>query len=202
MHSNFMKLTVAVALLALLGACKGEEKHEAAPEPEREQTRIEQARDEVVETTESAQEKAAEEAEVVAEKSREGYEQVKESSAETYDKVKETTADTYEKAKETGAAAVEKTEEMAEKAVEKGSEVADKATTDAGPDVVIYEARNGNVTFDHKMHAEALACNLCHTEMPAQMTITLDQASAHELCIGCHRDQGAGPTACNACHIR
>jgi hypothetical protein len=60
------------------------------------------------------------------------------------------------------------------------------------------EAKNGNVTFNHKSHA-AVECKTCHTSgTPGKMD--LDKDSAHKLCKGCHESKGAGPTKCGDCH--
>jgi len=66
-------------------------------------------------------------------------------------------------------------------------------------DTVVYPAKNGNVTFNHKAHQEKLKdCKLCHGDAaPAKIAINKDKA--HELCKGCHA-KGAGPTKCGECH--
>lgn len=64
---------------------------------------------------------------------------------------------------------------------------------------IILEASYGNVTFPHAVHGEAFACATCHGDQnPADLEITKDVA--HQLCRDCHKDQGAGPTACTGCH--
>ncbi len=66
-------------------------------------------------------------------------------------------------------------------------------------DSVVYEASKGNVTFDHKAHAEILNdCSKCHAGEPAK--IEIDKSSAHSTsCKDCHKEMG-GPTKCNDCH--
>ena len=65
-------------------------------------------------------------------------------------------------------------------------------------DVVTYESKKGNVTFDHKAHSEAVACDKCHAGEPAK--IEIDKKAAHgEACKDCHKAD-AGPTKCNDCH--
>ena len=65
-------------------------------------------------------------------------------------------------------------------------------------DVVTYENKKGNVTFNHKAHGEKLGCKACHEGAPAK--IAIDKNSAHkQLCKDCHKKQG-GPTKCNDCH--
>jgi opacity protein-like surface antigen len=66
-------------------------------------------------------------------------------------------------------------------------------------DVVTYESKKGNVTFDHKAHSE-LGCDKCHEGEPAK--IEIDKKAAHgDACKSCHKKDG-GPTKCNACHVK
>ena len=75
---------------------------------------------------------------------------------------------------------------------------ASAAMAAAAPDSVTMEAKNGNVTFNHKAHA-AGDCKSCHGEgTPAK--VDLDKAAAHKLCIDCHKAKSAGPTKCGECH--
>ncbi len=67
------------------------------------------------------------------------------------------------------------------------------------PETVTLEAKNGNITFNHKAHGERAECQTCHAEGTPQK-IELDQAMGHKLCRGCHEEQGAGPTKCAECH--
>ena len=72
----------------------------------------------------------------------------------------------------------------------------------AAADVYTYEARNGNVTFEHQGHVDALgadSCAKCHADGPGPIDVTKDWA--HETCTGCHKDMGA-PARCNDCHKR
>lgn len=64
-------------------------------------------------------------------------------------------------------------------------------------DVYTYEAKNGNVTFNHKAHTERAECAKCHQGTPAKFEVTKDWA--HKECKGCHQEKG-GPTKCNDCH--
>lgn len=67
------------------------------------------------------------------------------------------------------------------------------------PESVTLEAKNGNVTFNHKAHGARMECSTCHgTGTPAK--IELDKDSAHKLCKDCHASKGAGPTKCGECH--
>jgi predicted CXXCH cytochrome family protein len=69
----------------------------------------------------------------------------------------------------------------------------------AAPDSVTMNAKNGNVTFDHKKHSASGDCKSCHGEgTPAKLT--LDKEAAHKLCIDCHKAKTAGPTKCGECH--
>lgn len=78
----------------------------------------------------------------------------------------------------------------------------------------------GNVLFDHKSHLKdyGVDCIDCHhdimdnSEMPTPCSeCHLPQGSDeapkramafHNQCIGCHEDQGTGPTECSSCHVR
>ena len=65
-------------------------------------------------------------------------------------------------------------------------------------DVVTYESKKGNVTFDHKAHSEKMGCEKCHEGTPAK--IAVDKDAAHgAACKDCHKADG-GPTKCNDCH--
>ncbi|WP_432823083.1 cytochrome c3 family protein [Trichloromonas sp.] len=75
--------------------------------------------------------------------------------------------------------------------------VAFAATAALATDTVVMEAKNGNVTFNHKTHADQLGCEACHQGEPAM--IELDKNSAHALCKDCHKAQ-SGPTKCGDCH--
>ena len=66
-------------------------------------------------------------------------------------------------------------------------------------DTVVYPAKNGNVTFNHKVHSTKHACKQCHGE-GAPAKIAIDKDKAHTLCKGCHADKKAGPTKCGECH--
>ncbi|MBE0599437.1 MAG: cytochrome C [Desulfuromonadales bacterium] len=69
----------------------------------------------------------------------------------------------------------------------------------AAPDSVTLEAKNGNVTFNHKAHAAAMECAACHgAGTPGKLE--LDKDTAHKTCTGCHKEKAAGPTKCGECH--
>ena len=68
----------------------------------------------------------------------------------------------------------------------------------AADNVYTYEAKNGNVTFDHDLHKKAAgSCVKCHEGAPGP--IDVDKSLGHGLCKDCHKDMG-GPTKCNECH--
>jgi predicted CXXCH cytochrome family protein len=71
--------------------------------------------------------------------------------------------------------------------------------TDSGPETVVFEAKNGNVTFPHQAHGEREDCTSCHEQTPPEK-LELTQESAHKLCRGCHEERGAGPVKCLDCH--
>jgi len=65
-------------------------------------------------------------------------------------------------------------------------------------DVVTYESKKGNVSFNHKAHSESISCDKCHAGEPAK--IEIDKSAAHgAACKDCHKAEG-GPTKCNDCH--
>lgn len=67
-----------------------------------------------------------------------------------------------------------------------------------GPGVVVYENAKGNVSFDHKAHAEKLGdCAKCHEGEPAKIEVNKD--FGHSTCKDCHTEMN-GPTKCNDCH--
>jgi len=69
----------------------------------------------------------------------------------------------------------------------------------APPATVTLNARNGNVTFDHKAH-QVQGCKKCHEGAPKKLELTKD--SAHKLCLSCHTElkKGPGEKACTQCH--
>ncbi len=72
------------------------------------------------------------------------------------------------------------------------------ASTAFAADVFTYEAKNGNVTFNHKAHQEKLGdCAKCHEGTPAKIEVNKD--FAHKTCKGCHAEMN-GPTKCGDCH--
>ena len=75
--------------------------------------------------------------------------------------------------------------------------VAFAATTALAVDTIVLPAKNGNVTFNHKMHSEKFACKTCHKGTPGKFEINM--AVAHKLCKGCHKEKGV-PTTCSTCH--
>lgn len=69
------------------------------------------------------------------------------------------------------------------------------------PGIVFFPASLGKVAFDHPGHAKRLACTACHGPEPPRK-IALNKDKAHQLCKGCHEQKAAGPTKCNACHVK
>jgi hypothetical protein len=65
-------------------------------------------------------------------------------------------------------------------------------------DVIVFPAKNGDVTFNHKGHMDRMECAACHEGTPGK--IGLDRDSAHKLCRDCHQSKGAGPVKCGECH--
>lgn len=74
------------------------------------------------------------------------------------------------------------------------------AATAMAADTITLPAKNGNVTFDHKKHQEALKdCKACHEKGPGKIE-GLGKDWAHKTCKGCHAEKNAGPTKCGECH--
>ena len=73
------------------------------------------------------------------------------------------------------------------------------AVSAVAADVIVYPARTGNVTFDHKAHSSRFECKLCHGA-GAPSKIAIDKDVAHKLCKGCHAQRKEGPTRCVDCH--
>ena len=81
----------------------------------------------------------------------------------------------------------------------------------AAPEKVVFEAKNGNVTFEHAKH-EGVDCASCHHtdsydscrschDGKAASSSKLPKGDFHTFCIDCHK--GAGMKGmCNECHKR
>jgi len=72
----------------------------------------------------------------------------------------------------------------------------------AGSAVIVLPAKNGNITFPHKKHQEAVACKSCHDNDQGGKITALGKDWAHKTCKGCHADKGKGPTKCSECHVK
>jgi type 1 fimbria pilin len=73
------------------------------------------------------------------------------------------------------------------------------AGTAIAADTVVLTAKNGDVTFNHKVHSESMDCKVCHGDgKPGKVDLTKD--TAHALCKDCHVKKAAGPTKCGECH--
>lgn len=67
-------------------------------------------------------------------------------------------------------------------------------------DTMTFEAKNGNVTFDHKKHQQIAGdCKTCHEKGPGKIE-GFGKDWAHKSCKGCHEQRKAGPTRCGECH--
>ncbi|UFS72170.1 cytochrome c family protein [Geomonas sp. RF6] len=67
-------------------------------------------------------------------------------------------------------------------------------------DTMTFPAKNGDVSFNHKKHQEAVKdCKACHEKGPGKIE-GFGKDWAHKTCKGCHADKGAGPTKCGECH--
>jgi len=70
------------------------------------------------------------------------------------------------------------------------------------PGKVLLQTRSfGAVTLDHPAHlARKIGCKQCHGPGPVSKPAYTPR-TAHETCVGCHRDQDRGPTKCRDCHV-
>ena len=75
--------------------------------------------------------------------------------------------------------------------------VAFAATPALATDSMTFEAKNGNVTFDHKGHSGQFECKTCHEGTPGKFD--LDKNKAHDMCKSCHKEKGVD-TKCGTCH--
>ena len=67
-------------------------------------------------------------------------------------------------------------------------------------DMVTVKAKNGDVTFNHKVHGEKTKCDVCHgAGTPGKLKLG-GKDPAHKLCMNCHKEKAAGPTKCPDCH--
>jgi c(7)-type cytochrome triheme protein len=73
---------------------------------------------------------------------------------------------------------------------------AQPASTEAPPDTILFEASNGNVTFDHKKHYERVGgdCSVCHPKVFPQSKAPLNYKKAS------HRASEASLSSCAHCH--
>lgn len=67
-------------------------------------------------------------------------------------------------------------------------------------DTIVLKAKNGDVSFNHKVHSDSLKdCTICHgAGKPGK--IELDKETGHALCKDCHTKSAQGPTKCGDCH--
>jgi hypothetical protein len=63
--------------------------------------------------------------------------------------------------------------------------------------VVTYESKKGEITFNHQTHQERFDCSKCHEGTPAK--IEVDKDYGHKTCVSCHKEMN-GPMKCNDCH--
>ncbi|HSO23746.1 MAG TPA: cytochrome c3 family protein [Chondromyces sp.] len=108
--------------------------------------------------------------------------------------------------------------------------VAAVAAAHHGPDSVVLDDgsdKKGPVEFPHAAHiavvsecatchhtnegltaetdAEVQPCSACHLDpeddaTPSSRQMSMQKNPYHISCVGCHKDEGAGPTKCNDCH--
>ena len=68
-------------------------------------------------------------------------------------------------------------------------------------DTMVFTAKNGNVAFNHKKHADVVKdCKACHASEKGGKIEGFGKDLAHKTCKGCHEEKKAGPTKCGECH--
>ena len=69
-------------------------------------------------------------------------------------------------------------------------------------DMVTVKAKNGDVTFNHKVHGEKFGCKACHPAEPPAKFALGGKDPGHKACTTCHTEKKAGPAAnkCMDCH--
>ena len=83
------------------------------------------------------------------------------------------------------------------------------------PDKIVFEAKTGNITYDHAAHADRVKddCTTCHVKLFPQSREPLNYKGkihrpaeeAKTSCAGCHHAEGtAFPSKgnCKKCHVR
>lgn len=74
------------------------------------------------------------------------------------------------------------------------------ATVALAADTMVFKAKNGDVTFNHKAHqGKVTDCKKCHEKGPGKIE-GFGKDIAHKTCKGCHEEMKAGPTKCGDCH--
>lgn len=103
------------------------------------------------------------------------------------------------------------------------------ATAKEAPEAITLDDcmdKKAAVEFPHKVHYEAFECTTCHhtqegltadsdmevetcgschaspeaAETPACSEMSMKKNPFHINCVGCHKEQAAGPTKCDECH--
>lgn len=100
---------------------------------------------------------------------------------------------------------------------------ADGSAKKPNPKQVVFEAKNGKVTYNHEAHEKRAKCETCHHMMATEKdkvacrSCHTDKAEGrrlaakdafHKACKGCHEEQvkadpnSKAPTKCNGCHVK
>ncbi len=69
------------------------------------------------------------------------------------------------------------------------------------PATITLKAKQGDITFPHKAHADRIKdCKKCHATEEGGKIEGFGKEKGHALCQGCHKEQKKGPTKCVDCH--
>lgn len=67
---------------------------------------------------------------------------------------------------------------------------------------VITFGTDSPVVFPHKDHQIKLGgCTECHGTTEPGRIAGFSRDRAHDTCVGCHRENKAGPVECSGCHL-
>lgn len=199
MH-RFLWIVLVTSVIALLG-CESQEQPATKTAPHQ------VVKPEKTIKAEEAQGKApaVEAAQAVADQAEKRVEETVKAVEETVEKTVDTATAKAEEVQTSAKEAVSSVESQAGSTVAAMTETMTKPVAvvkeTAAPDEIVIEASYGKVTLPHSMHAESYECSICHGDA-APAAFVLGKETAHKVCKGCHKDEGAGPTGCKGCHVK
>ena len=208
---QLIRLFMVLLIITLMLACSQEtppvetpaKPVATEPKPVSEQAgeAVAEVKQQVKEAVAEIKQEAVKQVEAVKEKANKQVDAVKEKANKQVDAVKVEAAAVIEQTKTSTIGVVDKAKQGTISALA-GLTAKTPAASPVvkGPDLVVYEASQGKVTFNHAEHSSSLDCNSCHQTDPPQK-IAMTKTLAHSLCKDCHKASGGdAPTACTGCH--